>query len=58
MNKEKLQKADWCCRDCGLKYGDCKEGSVAVFHNSICDICGEEKSITQTRDYNYLRKFN
>jgi hypothetical protein len=58
MKKElriKLEKASWTCISCGLKYGEAR-GSCATFHNGRCDVCGEEKLVTETRDYGYFRK--
>lgn len=53
--KEKLKNAGWVCIKCGLKYGR-RRTLVSTFHLGKCDICGEEKSITEIRDYNYLHK--
>jgi len=58
MKKElklKLEKASWTCADCGEKYGEAR-GYCATFHTGRCDVCGEEKSVTETRDYNYFNK--
>jgi len=53
MNKE---TAGYVCVECGLKHGDTK-GGVSTFHEGKCDMCGEIKSITSVRHYNWLRKF-
>ena len=53
--KRKLEQANLACFDCGKKYGE-PRGYCATFHTGRCDVCGEEKSVTETRDYGYLRK--
>jgi hypothetical protein len=58
MKKElrlKLEQANLTCFDCGKKYGE-PRGYCATFHNGRCDVCGEEKSVTETRDYGYFNK--
>jgi hypothetical protein len=42
----------WICRDCGMKYGT-PRGGVSTFHVGRCEWCGEEKAVTEDRDYNY-----
>jgi hypothetical protein len=60
----------WVCLDCGKqamilnakkKYGDKYDESkvfpepwVSTFHMGICDVCGENKAVTQHRDYRYV----
>lgn len=44
---------DWVCSDCGNKYGNRKCG-IATFHIGTCGVCGEEKEVTEPRDYGYL----
>lgn len=51
----KLLTADVVCRDCGLKYGKYSVGCSSVWIGE-CNVCGEEKSITEVRDYGYLSK--
>ena len=29
------------------------EGSVSTFHYGICGVCGEMRSVTEPRDYNF-----
>lgn len=43
----------WCCMDCGIKYGKKTTEGVATFHLGECGVCGEMKSVTEPRDYNY-----
>jgi len=54
---------NWVCRDCGEKWGRWWDGSeytgpsphCATFHEDACGVCGETKSVTEARDYGYLR---
>jgi len=43
------------CFDCGNKAQPDKRkiNSIATYHESTCDVCGEKKAVTQTRDYGY-----
>jgi hypothetical protein len=52
---ESLTNADVVCRDCGSRYGKYSVGCSSVWEG-ICDVCGERKPITETRDYGYLTK--
>jgi len=51
----------WVCADCGmkalkLKYNKkCKAFSVSTYHHGICDVCGQNKAVTETRDFGYPR---
>lgn len=53
--KERLKQAYVCCAPCGEKYG---EYSVGCSSNwiGLCDVCGEENVVTETRDWGYLVK--
>ena len=50
---KKLENAYTTCFDCGHKYGVYSVGCSSV-HKSKCDVCGETKSITETRDFGYF----
>ena len=50
-----LTQADVCCMDCGNRYGSYSVGCSSV-HSGTCDVCGEEKPITEVRDFGYLVK--
>jgi hypothetical protein len=50
---KRLKNAYVCCKDCGTKYGVYSVGCSSSY-DGICDVCGEEKSITETRDYAFL----
>ena len=50
-----LEDAGVCCKDCGQKYGAYNVGCSTSWQGT-CRVCGEEKCITDTRDYGYLLK--
>jgi len=52
---ERLTQADVVCIECGEKYG---KYSVGVSSSCIgtCGVCGEEKRVTEVRDWGYLTK--
>lgn len=51
----KLLSADVVCRDCGHKYGKYSVGCSSVWQGT-CGVCGEDKPVTEVRDYGYLTK--
>ena len=51
----KLLSADVCCKDCGTRYGKYSVGCSSTW-NGTCDVCGENKPVTEVRDYGYLTK--
>lgn len=50
---KRLKDAYVCCKDCGSKYGVYSVGCSSSY-NGTCNVCGEYKIITETRDYAYL----
>ena len=56
-----LRNAYVCCHQCGDKYGVYSVGYSSMWEGK-CDICGQTKIITETRDWAYfitgLRKLN
>lgn len=48
-----LDSAYTSCTDCGSKYGVYSVGSSSVWMGN-CDVCGEEKPVTEARDYAYF----
>ena len=55
MTEEILQNADVVCKECGTKYGTYSVGCSSTWEGK-CDVCGQVKSVTETRDYGYLQK--
>ena len=53
---ERIANAKWVCGECGCAYGRSAVGHFSTWHNGECDVCGKQIAVTQTRDYNYLRK--
>lgn len=51
----KLLTADVVCSECGQKYGKYSVGCSSVW-NGTCGVCGEDKPITEVRDWGYLTK--
>jgi hypothetical protein len=48
---------EYICADCGEKHGNgMPKGHLATWHNGTCGICGEEKAVTEPRDYRGLKK--
>ena len=52
---DKMLNAEVCCSDCGARYGKYSVGCSSVWEGT-CDVCGESKPVTETRDYGYLSK--
>jgi hypothetical protein len=50
---KKLENAYNTCFDCGKQYGVYSVGCSSVYE-SKCDVCGETKRITETRDFGYF----
>jgi hypothetical protein len=50
-----LKDAEVTCHDCGNKYGTYSVGCSSTWEGK-CDVCGEVKGITETRDYGYFAK--
>jgi hypothetical protein len=51
----KLENADVVCFDCGSKYGEYHDRVSSVWEGK-CNVCGEVKKITESRDFKYLAK--
>jgi hypothetical protein len=50
---ETLNQANVTCRDCGAEWGVYSVGCSSVWQG-ICQVCGETKGVTETRDYAYF----
>jgi hypothetical protein len=50
-----LKDAEVTCHDCGNKYGTYSVSCSSTWEGK-CDVCGEVKGITETRDYGYFAK--
>lgn len=49
----RLEQAYVCCKTCGQEYGVYSVGCSSIYMDT-CQVCGEYKSVTETRDYAYL----
>lgn len=52
---DKLEYASVVCHDCGKKYGEYSVGCSSTWEGK-CHVCGEQKGVTETRDYGWLKK--
>ena len=43
----------WVCADCGLKASGGRCFEVSTYHVGKCDVCGQEKPVTEPRDFYY-----
>jgi hypothetical protein len=50
-----LKNAEVTCHDCGKKYGEYSVSCSSTWEGK-CDVCGEVKGVTETRDYGYFAK--
>jgi len=48
-----LRNACVCCHQCGDKYGVYSVGCSSMWEGK-CDVCGQTKIITETRDWAYF----
>lgn len=57
-----VKQPEWVCDDCGRKWGRWWDGGsyggptphCATYHIDHCGVCGEQKPVTEARDYGYL----
>ena len=52
---EKLLTAEVVCKDCGSLYGKYSVGCSSTWEGT-CDVCEQDKPITEVRDWGYLTK--
>jgi hypothetical protein len=45
----------WICFDCGAQYGrGLRPGGVSSVHDGKCEVSGDERPVTEPRDFGYL----
>ena len=44
----------WVCHDCGIFHGRRLCG-IATFHTDKCGVCNKTTTVTEPRDYGYLK---
>ena len=54
--EKEIKDVHWVCKDCGLKYGNHDIRGVATWHTETCEICKRSKSVTEIRDFGYLKE--
>jgi hypothetical protein len=52
---KRLSGAYCVCHDCGKKYGEYSVGCSSTWQGK-CNVCGQEKPVTEARDYGYMSK--
>ena len=55
ITADTLKSAEVVCKECGEKYGHYSVGCSSTW-TGTCNVCGQEKSITEVRDWNYLKE--
>ena len=61
--KATSDQPEWVCDDCGAKFGKWwvdgnyvgPSSHCATYHAGECDVCGQVRSVTEPRDFGYLR---
>lgn len=57
---EKARQDGYVCVDCGVQFLSDEQligpDRVHTYHLNTCGLCGEKKSVTHVRAYNYLQK--
>ena len=43
----------WACADCGKEHGE-RFPRISKWHYGKCDVCDENKSVTEPRDYGHF----
>jgi len=64
MEQIATKQPNWVCHDCGQLWGRWYEDGeyfgpqphYATYHTSKCNVCHQEKSVTEARDYGFLRR--
>jgi hypothetical protein len=52
---QRLRKAQQCCVTCGEAYGT-RRSSASSYWHGVCEVCGLELAVTETRDWDYLHR--
>ena len=55
VTQKTLLNAYKVCNDCGTEYGEYSVGCSSHW-TGVCDVCGQLKPVTESRDYGYLAK--
>lgn len=50
-----VQQPKLVCHECGIKYGrKVIKDHISTYHIGTCDVCNQETSVTEPRDFGYL----
>jgi hypothetical protein len=51
------EQPGWVCRDCGIQYSRRNKlvSLISSWHEDKCGVCGQIKSVTEPRDFGYLK---
>lgn len=50
-----MEYPDWACESCGKEHGrGIPKNHVSTWHYGKCEICGQNKSVTQARDFGHF----
>lgn len=55
---KRLKEPEWVCLECATaRFARIPEGHIPTWSIGICGLCGEEKEVTEPRDFGITRKF-
>jgi hypothetical protein len=46
----------WICADCGSRLGRLPADHISTWHRGTCGWCGEDRDVTEPRDYGYPKR--
>jgi nucleoside-specific outer membrane channel protein Tsx len=53
--KKSNEEINYVCQDCGNK-NNWEQFQISTWYPGICDVCGENKTVTEFRDFFYGTK--
>ena len=57
MTPKEARSAGWICVDCAKQHGATMHPEhIATWHKDACAVCGEEKTVTEPRDFRWPRE--
>lgn len=64
MKAINVEQPDWVCNECGQQWGRWYENGnyfgpkhhCATYHIDECGVCKQKKSVTESRDYGFLKR--
>jgi len=52
-NKKNSKYPEWVCQKCGQNASTKGQFNLSTWHIGTCDVCSEEKNVTEPRDFFY-----